>query len=1286
MQPPSSTSVPLVDYVQRPRARPLRPLAPPPPLASPGPASAPASSRNLSGDRGDRPRAKSHTNSISYEQHPGYYARAYSPNSGPGRARPSAVVPARPHAHPPPLPPLPLQAHAMAHPSGSQQVIYVPLPFPTAEYPLPPRTSPPNLNRSIPLLAMSEYIPVDPRYFHPVPHQLLQQQQQYHLSALQQSTAQGPALTYAFPPPARPPLAEYVQHTPGSATSYYQGTVSSAYQPYSFANGTRRGSGIVLPQSIAPFPSVPLRTLSIAPATPPQYMHSETVGSAPATSPVDAHDNSSPPHPDRAHTSQSSTTLTNATASRQSALANDLSQSRGSSSEEDFEYPISNAKTLQHAAEQTPGSDTVEDVPIQLPSPPLEPSLEVQTPQLSSMVPSVVVPQNTLFVIPPPGGITPSMAIPNQRSSPPSYPTSSSAPPLLSTNSTYTTTSSTNEARASSSSSLCEVPNCPFPRFCVLSPCGDMICRDHLGSVIRGVRQQSTEPTDSGEGKPIRIFECVKCKKRSEMVGPPATANRTLQTTRSDSVAEEPGHGSGEVAGFSIHYFSSGVKEGQRGWHESRRLSTMAPIIPVSQPSPRNLHESTLTKTLDSDPVLIPRPPSPPFLLPYYPAPVPAGLVEYQSPALPTEGQVPATIPEEARYSTFYATKSLPASELVAEQDESTAKGSFAEDAERSEQDPVEDTVERSEAPSNPPSPHLDQRSAKSAADISPPVTPTLAAAPSPTTSTASTVPPSRTESSYWSSREPLIPSTFRGRGRGARGSRGGYDSSFPGHSRTHLRTPSNATSPSNRRLSAAWPSPTTSTEHFRDDQRQEATFAVAGSTTTTVRPEIQIDTFLSKPVKSELRGKFLVVKIENIPFGTTYGMIQDWLPSDVLPSFDDCPQPIHIILHRLTGRTLPHCYVEVKDRESALLLLTDYDRRQLGDRTVRVKMERVGEFMRDIFDQSEYFVESRDGSPTSPAAARLPPLPQELYELPEPLLTEDDFQALDDWLLPPPWSHSAGRPAERGYTNVASIIAKVPWTVRPDLCSEKMRDQLYDLATSFTAAQRTQLSPLSIEEFPPLSAQASPTSPTNKIFDRKNLVPLSPTSPSTTLRLEPSPVPADWRHSSNVRSQQGDFADNKATQGTRGERESDELQVEVQKQTHPVLDDWAQAFSTNAQTSFTATQARDSVRCEGIPSGPKSQPSTWIDVSRSDPDPIFDHVPASTSKDSESSTTTVAAGSGWIPEQCPPTPPESPIHYRRRFSRGGSGGPSPRGRGGYGARGGGGPRSDSTGSWGSFS
>jgi len=53
--------------------------------------------------------------------------------------------------------------------------------------------------------------------------------------------------------------------------------------------------------------------------------------------------------------------------------------------------------------------------------------------------------------------------------------------------------------------------------------------------------------------------------------------------------------------------------------------------------------------------------------------------------------------------------------------------------------------------------------------------------------------------------------------------------------------------------------------------------------------------------------------------------------------------------LHRATGRTLPHCYIEVKDEPSAVLLLEEHDRSSLGDRTVRVKMERIGELMRDV-------------------------------------------------------------------------------------------------------------------------------------------------------------------------------------------------------------------------------------------------------------------------------------------------------------------------------------------------
>jgi len=127
---------------------------------------------------------------------------------------------------------------------------------------------------------------------------------------------------------------------------------------------------------------------------------------------------------------------------------------------------------------------------------------------------------------------------------------------------------------------------------------------------------------------------------------------------------------------------------------------------------------------------------------------------------------------------------------------------------------------------------------------------------------------------------------------------------------------------------------------------------------------------------------------------------------------------------HRATGRTLPHCYIEVKDEPSAVLLLDEHDRSSLGDRTVRVKMERIGELMRDVrspflpsslsqnraeegefaqlFDQSKYFVHAPHLF--NAASAPLPQLPQDGYALPSdrPILGESDIQALSSWLGPP--------------------------------------------------------------------------------------------------------------------------------------------------------------------------------------------------------------------------------------------------------------------------------------------
>lgn len=111
------------------------------------------------------------------------------------------------------------------------------------------------------------------------------------------------------------------------------------------------------------------------------------------------------------------------------------------------------------------------------------------------------------------------------------------------------------------------------------------------------------------------------------------------------------------------------------------------------------------------------------------------------------------------------------------------------------------------------------------------------------------------------------------------------------------------------------------------------------------------------------------------------------------------------------TGRTLPHCYVEIKSLQVANDVIIAMDRKLLGDRTVRLKWERRGELMRDVslprqrvsslltetsgwveqlFSQEAYF----SVPAATPAAAPLPPVPMR-YTLPQNIVTEKDLDLL---------------------------------------------------------------------------------------------------------------------------------------------------------------------------------------------------------------------------------------------------------------------------------------------------
>lgn len=198
-----------------------------------------------------------------------------------------------------------------------------------------------------------------------------------------------------------------------------------------------------------------------------------------------------------------------------------------------------------------------------------------------------------------------------------------------------------------------------------------------------------------------------------------------------------------------------------------------------------------------------------------------------------------------------------------------------------------------------------------------------------------------------------------------------------------------------------------------------------------------------SEPYQLAQDTRWPCIKIENIPFTTTVADLEHWLPPSCLPSADNVISSIHIILHRATGRTLPHCYLEMESAAMAQRVLALMDRAQLGDRTIRIKWERPGELMRDLFSQSEYFA-----TPSrTPASAPLPPAPV-CFILPPTILYPEDFQQLIQFCLNmAPWRE---RPFERPFLNIVSLIAKFPWACG-ELWTDEQRDELFECGFAAT-------------------------------------------------------------------------------------------------------------------------------------------------------------------------------------------------------------------------------------------
>ncbi|SCV66888.1 BQ2448_5534 [Microbotryum intermedium] len=283
----------------------------------------------------------------------------------------------------------------------------------------------------------------------------------------------------------------------------------------------------------------------------------------------------------------------------------------------------------------------------------------------------------------------------------------------------------------------------------------------------------------------------------------------------------------------------------------------------------------------------------------------------------------------------------------------------------------------------------------------------------------------------------------------------------------------------------------------------------------------------------------FPIIKVENLPFATTVRDVENWLPELTIAPKDD-PKlllAVHLILHRETGRTLPHAYVEMKSIQLANEVMTQMDRKLLGDRTVRVKWERRGELMRDLFSQEGYFVTPA----SSPAASALPPVPSH-YVLPQTILTRKDLDELvrhaEDG------RESRERPLERAFLNVVTILAKFPWS-ELELYTKQQRDAIFDCAydvivlavrkaqvdpdkfeliyellkraivecSGFTVDQKEEVRALSVESLPPEGSRRTP------VLARPPALPVSPVKPQCGVIVGPPPSPPMYRSEQRQRA-----------------------------------------------------------------------------------------------------------------------------------------------------------------------
>lgn len=170
------------------------------------------------------------------------------------------------------------------------------------------------------------------------------------------------------------------------------------------------------------------------------------------------------------------------------------------------------------------------------PSPPQQQVTPIATSQqLGAPSSSSIPPQQAHSLTPPPVNAPQDAYLtPPKQTLPPSSSTSPPPPP-----------GAPQKQRASPTKDQpkpCDVWTCFRPTFCELAPCGCRICREHLGSVIRGaVHEEIVDGDEASKKERKKYFVCVACQAKSITSGPvradtPSPSSKAAAETKEETL------------------------------------------------------------------------------------------------------------------------------------------------------------------------------------------------------------------------------------------------------------------------------------------------------------------------------------------------------------------------------------------------------------------------------------------------------------------------------------------------------------------------------------------------------------------------------------------------------------------------------------------------------------------------------------------------------------------------------------------------------------------------------